>query len=563
LRPIFAALVIVTGCSKPPAGGVTPDFTAAFDAAPDLVGFPTRLDAGPSTDPAGLPLAYAWHIASTPAGSTVDDLALDFTSGAQARFEPDRGGDYVIELIVSVPDGRQDKASRTVTVPTAPIFYYEGLLLDGGSQQLGVAVMRSDGTGRRLINCPLVAPNALGPLRFVGLYGMRTFAPASGPVRNAFLEIVPDADGGVSDFRLWAADENSGCTTQPAVRIDSTGFYNDHEHFWPRFSPDGSRVLYVDKPQDPAAYTYRLVTVGFDDKALFVIRSGMPRLSNTPPIWVDGGHIAWVENLSTTSTPHLVVYQASDRNAAGDSATAPGDRSVLLDCDGPGGATGTPVLWLVNQIELSDGVLYVAGATGPTGGPTPAPIEIYRMLPGSCSTAMTLASEPPGGTSFDLAVSPDHARLAFTSTRSALGPPAATRDIYTVATDGASGPVRFAGAPDVDDVGPQWIAGGRQLLWTQVADAKPVTGGGIMIANADGTHVRSLQAEKDAARVIAGSNLGTSCDYTAGAVAAGLRAGPILLLLAAALALSVRAGRRASPARRGDRRPPTDSRSRR
>jgi hypothetical protein len=552
-----AAVALCSGCAQP-SGGVSPDFTAAFVASVDLVGFPTRLDASPSTDAAGLPLSFAWHFASTPPGSHVADPALSSTSGAQVVFEPDLGGDYVVELTVSVPDGRYDRSSQTVTIPTAPIFYYEGIALDGGDGQLGVGVMRSDGTGRRLINCPLVGANALKPLRFAGLYGMRTFEPASGPVRNVFLEIVPDNDGGVSDFRLWSADENSGCTTQPAVRIDSTGFYNDHEHFWPRFSPDGSRVLYVDKPQDPAAYTYRLVTVGVDDKALFVIRSGMPRLSSTPPIWVDGAHIAWVENVSTTATPHLVVYQASDANAAGDSATSPGDRTVLLDCDGPGGTTGTPVLQVINQVELVDGALLVAGATASTGGSNPAPMQIYRME-GACSTAVTLSAEPPGGASFDFAVSPDGKTLVFTSTRGGQDADAGTvtRDLYTVPVDGSSAPAFFAGVPGIDDLGPRWLAGGRQVIWTQVADETPARGGGVMIANADGTHVRSLYAEGNGAKVIAGSNLGTSCDYAGG----GAPLATLLVLASVALALGLRAARRASPARPDDRPPPTDRRT--
>jgi hypothetical protein len=542
VRFVFAVALLMGACSS--AVKPVPQPTAHLDTTPDLVGFSTLLDATASTPVDGATIvAWSFHFVSVPSGSAITDDSLVAAGDGTARFEPDLGGDYSVELIVRQADGLQASAQATVTVPTEPVFYYEGLALDGGMSQLGVAVMRSDGTNRHLINCPLVAPDALKSLRFAGLYGMRRFEPDTGPVRSVFLEIVPDADGGVSDFRLWAADENSGCNTQPAVRIDTTGFYNDHAHFWPRFSPSGQRVLYVDKPQDLAAYSYRLVTVGFDDTQLYVIRSGMPKLSNTPPVWVDDDHIAWAEDISTTSTPHLVIYQASDQTASGDSATTPGDRTILLDCDGPGGATGTPILQVINQIEIRDGVIYVAGATGSTVGSNPAPMQIYRMTPGSCSLATVLASEPPGGLSWDFALSPDGRTMAFSSTGGAM-----YSDLYTVAPDGSSPPRKLAGDPDTDDVGPLWIAGGRQLVWTAVADEKPVRGTGVMIANADGTHVRSLYAESAGAKVIAGSNMGVACDYANGAVPIGT------LILLAAILLVIRAVRRGSPGRPGDRR---------
>ena len=54
-------------------------------------------------------------------------------------------------------------------------------------------------------------------------------------------------------------------------------------------------------------------------------------------------------------------------------------------------------------------------------------------------------------------------------------------------------------------------------MWTQSEDADPPHGGGLMIANADGTHVRSLYPEggtlEQSARVIGGSNQGTTCAY--------------------------------------------------
>src|SRR5207249_190251 len=79
-------------------------------------------------------------------------------------------------------------------------------------------------------------------------------------------------------------------------------------------------------------------------------------------------------------------------------------------------------------------------------------------------------------------VSPDHTTVVFSA---GVGP----RDLYTVPIDGSAPPVRFAGDPQYEDIGPRFVAGGRQISWTQTEDADPPHGGGLMIANADGTHV--------------------------------------------------------------------------
>jgi hypothetical protein len=426
-------------------------------------------------------------------------------------------------------DGVTRTQPVTVTVPTVPVFYVEGR-----SGQFAVGVVRSDGSDRRLVSCPIVDPQAQNGVRFAGLYGLRTFEPPDGgPVRSVFLEIAPAPSGGVQEFRLWSGDEQSGCSTQPAVRIDSNGFYNDHAHFWPRFSPDGRRVLYVDKPQDMQAYTYRVVTTGVDGRLVFIPRSGMIKLHDTPPVWIDDTHLAWVENVSTTATPHLVVYGAEDGNAS--------SMQTLLDCDG--------VLGVINQIEWVNGAFLVAGATGTTlNTANPPPIEIYRMAPGACSRAQTLAAQPPGGVAWDFAVSPDGQTMIYSATDGNK-----TRDLYRVPTDGSAAPIKFAGDPDFDEVGPRFVAGGRQVVWTQATDMLPSTGSGVMIANADGTHARSLYAQGNGASVSAGSNLGTACSY-------GDRGSPCAA--GVALLLTLMAFRTRWPGRPGGRRRTTGTRTR-
>ncbi len=456
--------------------------------------------------------------------------SLSSRSGAKISFEPDLGGDYQLKLTASAGDESVEQTVKA-TVPTVPLFYYEGT--DGNARQLGVGVMRSDGTGRRLLSCAIsgLVPDggtAIDPysgLRFSGLFGLRAWEPPTqgDPWRVTFLEVVPTPDGTqAKEFRLWAGDENSGCNTEPARRIDSTGFTNDHRHFYPRFSPDGNRVLYVDEPQDMAADTNRLMSIGIDRTQQRQIRGGMPKLKGVPPVWYDTTHVAWVEDISLTPLPHLVIYLASDSNGAGDPG---GDRAVLIDCSG--------VLTVINQIEVVGTDMLVSGAVRSTlDSVNPGALEIYRMSPGACSLGRKLAAEPQKGMAWDFALSPDGKTIVYLGT---FGPGGtqASNDLWLVPSDGSAPPRKFAGDPMFYDLGPRWVAGGRQIVWTQAADTEPPRGGGLMIANSDGTHVHSLYQEGANSRVIGGSNQGTSCAYSGAARRWDLSLASVLLALAA------------------------------
>lgn len=85
------------------------------DAGPNFVsrlGQAVTLDASRSSDPEGDPLTYRWTLLSKPAGSLV---FLQNASSANASLNPDRLGDYVLELTVS--DGQlSTKDQLTITV---------------------------------------------------------------------------------------------------------------------------------------------------------------------------------------------------------------------------------------------------------------------------------------------------------------------------------------------------------------------------------------------------------------------------------------------------------------
>jgi hypothetical protein len=238
------------------------------------------------------------------------------------------------------------------------------------------------------------------------------------------------------------------------------------------------------------------------------------KLSGTPPFWLDATHLAWVEDVSATATPHLVFQSAADTAGAGDSAA-----KMLLDC-----APGADNLAVVNQFErLAGGALLVAGGTQSTtkGGS----ISLYEMG-ATCSTgaAQTLITPGAAGDAWDFEVAPDGVTVALSSSVVQVAAPAPQHDIYLAYTDGRP-PVLFSGSDALlDDVGPRFIAGGRQLTWTQAArpdDAGATRGAGVQVANLNGSHLRSLRPESSSAQgrtaLVGGSNRGFACDYGDGA----------------------------------------------
>ena len=497
-------------------------------ATPEVPGLASQLDASGSTDSLGRTITFAWTVVAAPSGSTVKDASLSSASGAKISFEADLGGDYQVKLTVSTPDGATASVTTTVTVPTLALFYQQGTFTTGGSS-VALGMVRSDGSGAHLVSCPIASDagaDSINGFAFASFYAVSAFDAAAGSGQRSRFAF-PEAAG--NQQRLLIADEQSDCATHAPVRVDQSSdmFYSTKVHFWPRFSPDGSRVVYVDNPRSPPAS--RLVSVAVDGSALRVIRTGTGAdLSAAPPVWVDATHVAWVENLGTAMAPKHVIYQSSDASFAGDSTSAPGDRTTLADC--------TNVLAVLNQFAVTPAGVIVAGGTQPKakGGA----LNLYRMTNGQCTTSNVLVEEPANGDAGDFAVSPDGKLLAISSTHGQSIPDGGAtpqHDIFVLPTGGASPPTKLAGDPLTDDLGPRWVAGGRQLVWTQgslLADGG-LRGGGLMIANADGTHVRSLVAEGDAQGektvIIGGTNSGVSCSWV-GATGGGMGASALVAL---------------------------------
>ena len=231
-----------------------------------------------------------------------------------------------------------------------------------------------------------------------------------------------------------------------------------------------------------------------------------------------------------------MIASATDADGAGDAA----GRTVIVDCDA---ASDASAMQVINQFQNIGGAWIATGGVKTRATNPPGATILYRLSGTSCSTtaATVLADEPAGGFAWDFALSPDGVTLAFAGQES---PGSSAHDLFLVPVDGSVAPSRFIGsAPGFDDIGPTWIAGGKQITWTQAPVDDTATGGGLMVANRDGTNVRSVLAEglpdggSKTAKVFVGAptNRGLDCSAAGGGTAAGEA-----LLLIALIALARR-----------------------
>ncbi|MDB4965697.1 MAG: hypothetical protein JWN44_1386 [Myxococcales bacterium] len=554
---VAVAGVLVAGCAKAPQKGGPGLPRPTFTATADYVGLPTALDGSASSDPAGRALTYAWHFVSVPTGSVVTDASFDNAGAATAKFVGDRGGTYRVSLVATTSDGAVNAITQDVVVPTVALLYY-GANIQQNNATLGAGVVRSDGTGSHPLACADVFdagwaqktdPEVLTISLAAGVAAIRSFDAPSPLFVFPKLQRVANPSGGsaaVFSYNLYAANDQNDCNGRPATRLDTTGGAifgpSPQLYFWPRFSPDGKRVVFLAQSV-AGSNPVQVVTVGADGAALRIVGPIANSTNGTPtsaPLWIDNNTVGWVESASTSGPSRWRVQKATD--AAGAAA------STYLDCTG---GAATPVFEVINQVEVVNGVVLVSGAINSTHNTTPGFVDIYRMAPGSCVTTDKLTDETAGYFSGDFAVSPDGSKVVFASTRGApldLGSNGgfANGDIYTVNAVGTPTVTRVAGDPALFDIGPRFVAGGKQIVWTQLSSVPadlatigaPSTAS-LMIANADGTNAHKVLGGVEKAGevnyVLGGGNLGFGCTWVGAAAGGGALLVVALALVAMAL----------------------------
>jgi WD40 repeat protein len=483
---------------------------------------------------------------------------------------------------VAPPDGPQESAS-----PTMPLFHYRRLTTGArdaavSTLQPGVAFLLDSGAAHA-IGCPdkgssqyfepsmtfgLQALNN-GPYRY-GQFAMTSFqAPEAGlevppgQSRFAFTQVVPDADGG-SDYPLLVADELTDCNgSHPTVRVDPTEDENNAGklHVFPRFSPDGSRIAYLDVVPDSGSGTKpsvaRLVTTRVDGKSPSVIMTAPPYDPKTnlilwglPPTWLAGepaAEVFWLEGPdpscslahSGCASPPFEFNSAVDTN--------PPVYGTLVKC--PYGSGGFSQIAELAIFYVVDDVYFAIVASSGTLSASPAAgaMDIYITDLGNlkyfkCS-AFTNATHlgRKGAVARDMAVSPAGSLIAYASNAGPIAD-AGSADggaplditspthiwLLSPTTDGSASPTPCGdpSATAFDDFGPQWFNDGKLLVWTRAAHpatVAPDTVGGLWQADVMSgacTSVRPVVSngptDDGALTVIAPANTTIACSVGVG-----------------------------------------------
>lgn len=500
-------------------GSVSPSIMAIANCEDAVVGLRISCDGSQSSDSKGRPLAFAWAVTQTPSGTPDSSTG----NGPSFSFAPAAAGTYEITLTVSVSGGDSNFTKVGASATAVPLFYRQASLT-AATDTFSVGMVGSDGANPHALSCEVAIPDPSGN-GDGGAGNRRTYGDTPGTVGTRVRYSTTGLPAQVvyenvtaSEHQLLATDEDGDCSSRPPVRLDATP---NNAHLVPRFSPSGARVAWIDNASPGMVITAAVA----DGSERHVVRT-VAKLKTAPPQWIDETHVAWVEDLSANSTPHLQIASAMDADGAGDGA----GKSVIVDCDTSADANAMQV---INQFENVGGAWIASGGVKSRTANPPGATILYRLSGTSCSTmsATVLADEPAGGFAWDFAASPDGATLVFAGAEAAGS---GAHNLFLVPVDGSVPPSRFIGSsPGLDDIGPAWIADGKQLTWTQASTDGTPTGGGLMVANRDGSNVRSVLAQGGSTTakvyVVAPVNRGLDCSAAGGGAAA---AGEALLVLA-------------------------------
>jgi hypothetical protein len=568
-QPDAGSDVSVTPTPTPPP---PPGDDASANAADLTVytGTTANLDASGSSAS-----TFAWTVTSVPAGSSVTTATLQGAATAKPSFVADVSGDYVLSLAATNGTATSTKSVTVKAVP-APLFFMLTNLGDN-PPYYEVRTVGTDGTGAHAVNCRQQISADAGDsgssdtagflfLSFVQAdLGVDWWeAPAGQPSRAAFQDFRIDADGGVA-FNLAVGTNESTCQNPPKIVHALSNLLPDGGQppannkpgiYQPRFSPDGSRVAYIE--QRPEGYY--IATVGYDGNDYRVIStlcpSGGSDCSNggdvllpPRPQWIDNQTVAWARNIS-----------GADAGAGWEIMTAtdgplPGT-SRYMSCDG---------LLPLGFAMLKDGsVLSNSHAKS-----APADLRIVKPTStgGMCTEVRNLTNLGDARAyARDFSVSPDGKKVAFVRNVPAAdagdaGLVTLGGEVYAAPIDGTSAPAPLTTPVQSVFFGPRYVAQGAYVSFNGTAplpdgavdDAGLVEAGvfdaglpAIVIVPAGGGAVSYAATSSVGAKtfVIGGGN-GGGCGFGSCAIAsptANLTGG--LSALAVAALLMVRRRRR-------------------
>jgi hypothetical protein len=477
------------------AGGDAGPLTIVGSDVTVYVSQVANLDASGSSGPGTL--SFAWTLTSAPTGSAITTQSLQGATTAKPSFAPDVAGDFVLSLTV-MGGGMTLNQTFTVHAVNAHVFYTT-TKADDNAPYYEFDVVQMDGTGAHAVACrsqTLSLPGEGGVVTFPegGAAGsgseflaaqaeladinLDSWEPVAGnPARAAFGQYETVGDASTAIMNLLAVTSDTTCVNVAGPIHVVTG--SDPAIIQPHFSPDGSRIAYVEQRDQS---TYHIATIGFDGTDYHDLGTicGSPDAGSAclpsngglfpaRPQWVDGSHVAWI---SETSAGNFVFLKAADANN-----TTP---TVLMSCTGATSPRGFAILkdgsilanYLASGSQVEDLVVF-AGADG-----------------GACAMARNLTRfSAAGAYARDFSVSPDGTTVAYVQ----FNPPpgyavdAGVRvggSLYTVPVDGSQAPSPVGGTQQYAYYGPRFIAAGTHLAWNGSAPIPADASAGNLVAEA-------------------------------------------------------------------------------
>jgi hypothetical protein len=448
------------------------------------------LDASASTGPGTL--TYAWSLTSAPSGSGITSQSLLGATTAKPTFAPDVKGDFVLQ--VTVTSGGQT-ASKTVTVHAFNgHVFYTTTKADDNTPYFEYDVVQMDGTGPHSVACRsrtlatrgdagvVTAEAGAGTGQNFLLLSAQTAdisldsweGPAGTPARGAFGQFETTSDASTSTIDLLSVTSDTTCQTVPAPVHTVTG--SAPSIIQPHFSPDGSRIAYVEQRDSS---TYHIATIGFDGTDyhdLGTLCGGIDAGQNCSasngsyparPQWKDATHVTWIADLGSGSFSFIT---AADTNN-----TTPTVAQTCVAAVSPRGFA-----------YLKDGSIV---ANYNATGSKVEDLVVFGAASTNCTVARNLTKlTAVGAYARDFAVSPDGANIAYIQ----FNPPAGYvsdagaimgGSIYMVPTDGSSVGYPVGGTQRYAFYGPRFISGGTHLAWNGDAPPPPDASASLLSSN--------------------------------------------------------------------------------
>lgn len=523
------------GGSVTDSGGTSPDGGLGIIAqnVSAYVGTTATIDASQSTRPDGTnPLAYSWTLTGQPATSKLSTASIVGASTETPSIVPDVAGDYTLHGVATT-EGFSNEADVKVTGVNGDVYYVQ-LNTHDLPPTAQIQTVQMDGTQNHALDCKrniipadvfnkiggdagpdaavdslsqLLSPDGgdAGPLP--GLMLGTVFSAFLSPIIDVTLDTYESptagqpslvafgdfvsalgADGGA--IALVVANTTNTCANPPhPVRLVTA--QGSNPNVWqPRFSPDGSRVAFVEdrgSPDGGSSNTFEYIsTVGADGSGPHTLASICPVATDScwgdhlfprRPQWQDPTHVAWLRNVSgATATSHPLSWElVSAEDAEGSTPTR------LMTCS----SYGLPYsfAFVSGQNFPANAILanYQASQTSAE--------DLVILAPdasGQCQVFSNLTNLPGGSKvsyARDFAISPDGKLVAFmmhSSERQDAGTVNAIDggpqldlnaaisgggEIWLVPLDGSQPAAPLNTDRRQAYYGPRFISGGTHLAW--------------------------------------------------------------------------------------------------